>query len=81
MKKRLAALAISAGLLSGACIGTNSAFNSVHDWNEGISDSKWAQEAVHLAFVIIPVYGIALLGDYIIFNSIEFWGGSNPVAD
>jgi hypothetical protein len=29
---------------------------------------------------IIPVYGIAYLGDIIIFNSIEFWGGENPIS-
>ena len=30
--------------------------------------------------VIIPVYGLATLGDALIFNTIEFWSGSNPVA-
>ena len=79
MKKRIAALALCAGLLGGSCIGSNAAFNGIHDWNQGVSDSKWAQAGVHLAFVIIPVYGLSLLGDYLIFNTIEFWGGNNPV--
>ena len=29
---------------------------------------------------IIPVYGLFFLGDAIIFNVIEFWSGSNPIA-
>ena len=29
--------------------------------------------------MIIPVYGLATLGDAIIFNSIEFWTGENPI--
>jgi hypothetical protein len=29
--------------------------------------------------VILPVYGLCTLGDALIFNSIEFWGGENPI--
>ncbi len=29
---------------------------------------------------IVPVYGLFFLGDVIIFNVIEFWSGSNPIA-
>ena len=29
---------------------------------------------------IIPAYEICILGDGLIFNSIEFWGGNNPIA-
>ena len=80
-KSRIAALAVAASLFAGSCIGSNAAFNSIHDWNEGVTESKWGQEAVHLAFWILPVYSICLLGDIVIFNSIEFWGGDNPVKD
>ncbi len=73
MKKWIGALAVS--LLCTACIGTNSTFNNLRDWNEDVSENKWAQEGVHLAFWILPVYPLALLGDIVIFNSIEFWGG------
>jgi hypothetical protein len=27
----------------------------------------------------IPVYELALLCDGVVFNSIEFWGGKNPI--
>ena len=81
MKKRIAALVLGVGLLGGSCIGTNAAFNGIHGWNEDLSENKWANAGVHLAFVIIPVYGLALLGDYVIFNTIEFWGGNNPIGD
>ena len=29
---------------------------------------------------IVPVYGLFFLGDALIFNVIEFWSGSNPIA-
>ena len=78
MKKLIASLAL--GLAATSCIGTNSAFNGVHDWNQGISEDKWVQEAVHIGCLIVPVYQLAFLGDVVVFNSIEFWGGENPVA-
>ncbi len=36
-------------------------------------------ELVFLGLIIIPAYGLFSFGDAIIFNSIEFWGGSNPI--
>jgi len=42
--------------------------------------SKWANEVVFLAIgVLLPVYGLAGLADVLIFNSIEFWTGDNPI--
>jgi len=81
MKKSFLAGVMALGLLTGACLGPNRTFNRLHDWNEGVSDNKWANEAVHLAFYIIPVYGVALLADIVIFNSIEWWGGDSPMQD
>ena len=34
-----------------------------------------------LAFNIIPVYGVAYFADVVVLNSIEFWSGSNPLAE
>ena len=72
MKKALVAGILSLGLFS-SCLGPNKWFNGLHDWNYGVSENRWVNEAVFLGLVIIPVYGIALLGDYIISNSIEWW--------
>ncbi len=81
MKKHLIAAALSLGLLASACIGPNNAFKGVYQWNDGVSESKWVLEGVHLAFWIIPVYPLALVGDLLVFNSIEFWGGTNPINE
>ena len=50
------------------------------DWNR-IIDSKFVNELVFIAFWIVPVYEISALADILVLNSIEFWSGSNPVAD
>jgi hypothetical protein len=60
------------------CIGPFNLTKSVHDWNSNVG-SKWVNEGLFIVMVIVPVYGITMLGDAIIFNSIEFWGGENPI--
>jgi hypothetical protein len=38
-------------------------------------------ELVFLAFNIVPVYGVAYMADALVINSIEFWSGTNPMAN
>lgn len=79
--KATAVCAVLGGcLLCSSCIGSFSAWNSLKDWNMGIGH-KAVNELVFLAFHIIPVYEVAYLADVLVLNSIEFWSGSNPMAD
>ena len=66
-------------LLFSSCIGSFGLWNKLKDWNSGVSN-KFVNEIVFLAFHIVPVYEVAYLADIIVLNSIEFWSGSNPVA-
>ena len=72
-----ATLALAACLTTTSCIGPNNAFNSLSSWNSKLSDSKWVNELAFFGLNIIPVYGVFLLGDCIVFNSVEFWTGKN----
>lgn len=72
-------LALGAGMLATSCFGPFNAVRQVHAWNDDVSTNKWAKEGVFLVISWIPVYGVAMLGDVLIFNSIEFWGGTNPI--
>lgn len=80
MKKVLACGLLSTTILFTSCIGSFSAFNGLRDWNENVTDSKFGNEVIFLALWILPVYGLATLGDLVVFNAIEFWGGTNPIA-
>jgi len=80
MKKTILGAALALGLLGSSCLGPNNAFDSLHHWNKHVTDSKWGNEGIFVLLTIIPVYGVAYLGDIIIFNSIEFWGGENPIS-
>lgn len=74
------ALAILFTSTISSCIGSFSAFNNLKDWNQEVTDNKFVNELVFLALNIIPVYGLFLVGDMIVFNLIEFWTGDNPIA-
>ncbi len=80
MKKMTICLALSASVLFSSCLGSFSAFNGLKDWNNDLSDSRFVNNLVFWGLNIVPVYGLFFLGDAIIFNVIEFWSGSNPLA-
>ena len=63
-----------------SCYGPFRLTQKLHAWNGTLGD-KWINELVFFALVVIPAYGLCTLGDAIIFNSIQFWTGSNPIAD
>lgn len=70
-----------AALLLGAtsCLGPNNAFNSLNNWNAKVTDQDWANELIFLGLNIIPVYGVALLADHLVLNTIDYWSGENPM--
>jgi hypothetical protein len=70
----LVALAPTAG-----CYGSFKLTKKVYDFNGSFSNIV-LKEVVFLAFIILPVYGLAMLVDAIILNLIEFATGSNPVS-
>lgn len=79
MKKTFLAAACALTLLGTSCLGPNNAFNNLNHWNRNVTDNKWGNEGIFLLLNIIPVYGLFYYGDILIFNSIEFWGGKNPI--
>jgi hypothetical protein len=72
-------IVLCVALLAQACVGPFNMTASVLDWNRSTFENEWAQEGMFLVFVIIPVYGVTIFLDAIIFNSIEFWTGDNPI--
>ena len=62
------------------CYGPFRLTSKLHDWNGQVSQKKFVNELVFLGLCILPAYEICVLGDGLIFNSIEFWGGNNPIA-
>jgi hypothetical protein len=62
-----------------ACFGSFALTRKVYNFNKGVSSDKWIRWLMFLVLVIVPIYGVSQLLDALLFNSIEFWGGRNPV--
>ena len=62
------------------CFGSFELAQKLHNWNSSVSEKKFVNELVFLGLWILPVYEFAVLGDLLIFNTIEFWGGEDPLA-
>ncbi len=67
-------------LLAAGCYGPFQLTRKLYQWN-GQAGDKWPQEFMFLVLTWVPVYGLTALGDAVIFNSIEFWTGKNPVVE
>ena len=45
-----------------------------------MSKHKFVNELVFFCFWVVPVYEVTTIADLLVVNSIEFWDGSNPLA-
>lgn len=83
MRKRYLSVAVVAALLCSfsfsSCIGSFALTNKLLAWNKQVGN-KVVNELVFFAFWVIPVYEVTAVADVLVLNSIEFWSGSNPVA-
>ena len=79
-KKITAALLLSVMcFFSFGCHGNYALFRKLNTWN-GTLGNKWVNSVVHIILWIIPVYGICLIVDFLVLNTVQFWTGSNPLA-
>lgn len=73
------ALVLCASFVTTSCIGSFTLTNKLLSWNRQVGN-KFVNELVFFAFWVLPVYEVSALADALVLNSIEFWSGSNPVA-
>lgn len=75
---RTTQVALAVSLLASGCYGPFNLTRQLHHWN-GQAGDKYVNEIIFLAFTILPVYGVTVVADAVLFNSVEFWTGHNPV--
>ena len=79
---RMAVGLLALSMFVSGCYGPFLLTRKVWKWNGEVSDNKWVVEVVYLLTAhLLPVYGIAGLADAVIFNSVEFWTGENPLKE
>jgi len=74
----LALLLLVTSSLTG-CFGSFGLTKKIYNANKNIG-GKVTQTLVMYLFYIIQVYAVASFIDLVLFNLIEFWSGSNPLA-
>ena len=75
---KVSALFLAATLLTSSCVGSFSLFNRVAKWNTHATSSKFLNEIIFI--LISPAYAVCSVADLLVLNTIEFWLGSNPMA-
>ena len=63
------------------CMGHNGLTQKVKKGNLRITEHRWGREGIFVGFQVLWVYRVSILLDLLIFNSIEFWSGENPLTD
>jgi hypothetical protein len=61
--------------LTASCYGRFPLTKAVYRFNGDVTDNKWVHSIILWIFWLLPVYSLAMLGDAIILNLIEFWTG------
>lgn len=72
--------AATAVAFSTGCFGSFALTRKLWHFNDTTTREKGLKELLFLVLVIVPVYQLAALGDALIFNTVEFWGGKNPIT-
>ena len=73
---KLSVLCVTAIVLSG-CVGSNAVTGKAMKLNLKAVDNRYARGGLNM--LMSPIYGVAIAADYIVFNSLEFWTGKNPL--
>lgn len=66
-------------LAQSGCFGSFALTRKAYEWHDGVSNNKFVKSLL-LWIPMALAYGITATLDAVIFNLIEFWGGSNPIS-
>ena len=61
------------------CFGKFALTRKLYTMNSEV-ENKYLRSGLTWVLLIVPVYHVVGLVDFVVFNTIEFWSGSNPVA-
>ena len=78
MRKR-AVLAGALAALSTGCMGTGGLNGKVKEFNLSTVENRWAREGLFFGLQALWVYRVCSVLDLFVFNSVEFWAGTNPI--
>lgn len=76
----VAAVLLASAFMFQSCIGSYTLFNKYEKWQCNMTSNKYINGIVGLLieWIVAPV---CLFVDSLVLNTIEFWSGSNPLAE
>ena len=83
MKNKLVKVAVMATLTAGlagslsGCVGSNAVSGMLMKFNVEAVDNRYARGGLNM--LLAPVYALTFAADVLVFNSIQFWAGKNPL--
>lgn len=75
----LALLSVLSGSMSMGCLGRSGLSGNLKEFNLEVTENRYGREAIFFVLNVVWVYRICTILDLFIFNSIEFWSGTNPL--
>jgi hypothetical protein len=81
MKQAKVLAAVVAVAMSSGCMGSFALTKGLYHFNDTVTGNKVVNNVIFWALAILPVYELALLGDVVILNTIEFWTGAKLLGD
>ncbi len=79
MKKLTVACILSLGLMCSSCLGPNNLMNKLNNWNAEVVEQDWLAEIIYIPMSVVQMG--AYIGDALIFNTVDYWSGENPIED
>jgi len=76
---RRAALALALLATATGCLGTGGLSGKIKKFNLEATENRWGREGIFFALNVLWIQRICTILDLFIFNSIEFWSGTNPL--
>jgi hypothetical protein len=77
IRKTIAALLVATSLTG--CMGHNALSARALRFNLTTAEGPWTRQGLFFGMIVTLIYPIAKILDLLLFNSIEFWRGSNPL--
>lgn len=81
MKQAKVLAAVVAVSMSSGCMGSFGLTKAVYHFNETVTGNKIVNNLIFWGLAIVPVYSLAMAGDLLILNTIEFWTGNKLLGD
>ncbi len=79
MQTRRLFLGSTLAMFATGCYGKFALTQKLYGWN-GSLGNKFVNTIVFWAFILLPVYEVCAFVDFVALNLIEFWSGTNPLA-